>query len=227
MVTRDEAVALAGAWVNGGGGQRLEVGVHEFDLGYVVWGVEPPSADRTVPPSTVGTARGVVDRATGELTMWPPLPVAVIAEQYAARRAAEQRFPADVLEVLRAAGWQPGHRAEAGGDPARAALAEFGGLRLEPKRAYAFSLYPAAGHEPDLELYEGLAENLGLPLTPIGVRHDDGPSELTVDPRGRVFASHWSGSYFVADSADEAIVALIRGVGDTLPQVRADGSFGD
>jgi hypothetical protein len=64
-----------------------------------------------------------------------------------------------------------------------------------------------------------------VPLTPIGYRHDDGPSELTIDPAGRVFVSHWSGNYFVAGSADEAIAKLTRGVGNTLPEVRSDGTF--
>ncbi len=247
MVTRDEAVARADAWVNGNAApqDRIEVGVFEFPLGYVVWGADPAPADPTRPPETVGSARGVIDRESGELSVWPPLPAPVLAEQYTSKRAAEARFPEPALTALKAAGWRPGR--DVSGDvarwmehardfptdsgepmllfpPARAALDEFGGLRIEPQRAYPFSFHPI-GHEPDHDLYEGLADILGKQIVPIGVRHDDGPSELTIDTDGRVFASHFSGTYFVADTLDEAIAKLVEGVGNSLPTVLADGSF--
>jgi hypothetical protein len=247
MVTRDEAVARADAWVNGDAApaDRIEVGVFDFEDGYVVWGVDPEPADTTRPPETVGNARGVIDRESGELSIWPPLPVPVVAAQYSAKRQAQARFPEDVLEVLRAAGWRPGRDVSGdvarwmehartletdSGEPlllfpaARTALDEFGGLRIEATGKYPFSFHPT-DHEPDYELYEGLAEILGKQVFPIGVRHDDGPSELTIDTDGRVFASHWSGSYFVGPTLDAAITTLVRGVGNTLPQVMADGTF--
>lgn len=247
MITRDEAETRAQAWVNGDAApaDRVEVGVFEFDDGYVVWGMEPEDADPTRPPSTVGSARGVIDRRTGELSVWPPLPVPVVADRYSRSRQASERFPADVLAALRESRWQPGRDVSGdvarwmehartfptdSGEPlllfpaARAALDEFGGLRIEAPGKYPFSFQPA-DHEPDHELYAGLEEILGKQVFPIGVRHDDGPSELTIDADGRVFASHWSGSYFVGPTLDEAIGTLVRGAGNQLPLVLADGSF--
>jgi hypothetical protein len=247
MITRAEAMARADAWINGDAApqDRIDVSVFEFPFGYVVWGLDPAPADPTRPPQTVGGARGVIDRTSGELSVWPPLPAPVLAQQYTSMKAAEVHFREPALAALKAAGWRPGRDVSGdvarwmehardfptdSGEPmllfpaARAALDEFGGLRIEPPRAYAFSFHPI-GHEPDHDLYLGLADILGTRVVPIGVRHDDGPSELTIDTDGRVFASHNSGTYVVADSLDAAIAKLVDGVGNTLPTVLADGSF--
>lgn len=83
MVTRDEAEAIAARWVNAGAGAvRARAGVHEFDLGYVVWRETPPGE---VPE--FGGAHGVIDRETGELTTWPSLPVEAVIQMYRERRA--------------------------------------------------------------------------------------------------------------------------------------------
>jgi hypothetical protein len=249
MITAEEALARADAWVNGDAtADRRDVGIYEFDLGYVVWGVEPPRAEVTRPPETIGTAVGVIDRETGELTAWPPLPAPAVAEQYTRRREAEARFPADVLAELRRAGWQPGRdvapavtgwidsvvRAlplEEGESlepfpAARAALDEFGGLRVAPRHVYPFAFQPT-GHFPDLELFLGLGGMIGRRVFPIGV-HADGetdPAELTIDEDGRVFVCDTSGCYFAGQTLDEALTRLVRGVGDTLPEVGRDGTF--
>jgi hypothetical protein len=244
MLTRDEAIARADAWINGNAaeGERLDVGVHEFEQGFVVWGITPPPAAHSGPPSTVGSARGVIDRLSGELSVWPPQPVQEIARQYAETQLARQRFPADVLAILRAAGWYPGRQADTAAwsatvsaipvdgpepelsEPVQRVLTEFGGLHAEPANAFAFSIAPG-GHHPDPELFDGLAGILNLPLYPIGVRHDDGPSEIAMDPAGRVFIAHWAGSYFLGETATDAIIKLARGVGTSLPEVLEDGSF--
>lgn len=84
MITRDQALAQASAWINGdrSEGEHSEVGIYEFAEGYVVWEIEPSRADPSGPPETVGSGRGVIDKQTGELTLWPPFPVDKVAENY-------------------------------------------------------------------------------------------------------------------------------------------------
>ena len=82
MITADEARRIAERWVAESG--AAQAGVHEFDVGYVVWGADD---------ATVGAGRGVIDKETGELSVWPSIPVEVVAAQYAAQRAAEPPAP--------------------------------------------------------------------------------------------------------------------------------------
>ena len=84
MFDRDWALARADVLYNSAGeaGERRRTGVYEFDLGYVVWAEEPSRADPTRPPQEVGTACAVVDKESGELTLWPPLPATLIASRY-------------------------------------------------------------------------------------------------------------------------------------------------
>lgn len=87
MISREQALAIADQWLNAGAAphQRRRVGVHEFDLGYVVWAVPPPvqgpPGQRRPPEDTVG-ATGVVDRRSGELSTWPPVPVEDVVRMY-------------------------------------------------------------------------------------------------------------------------------------------------
>lgn len=83
-ITRDEADRIAAKWVADSTppGRTLTAAVHEFDLGYVVW----PRQLTTEPP-IVGSGRGIIDRETGELSVWPSLPVAMVIEQFRAQRA--------------------------------------------------------------------------------------------------------------------------------------------
>lgn len=87
MITYEQAVAIADAWLNGYAppGRRREVRAHEFDLGWVVWaapaafdhdpatGQRRPSADE---------ACAVVDRRTGELSTWPSAPLDEVVRMY-------------------------------------------------------------------------------------------------------------------------------------------------
>ncbi len=74
MVTYEQAVAIANAWLNGASppGRRREVRAHEFDLGWVVWAA----------PAGTGGVCGVVDRRTGELSTWPSAPVEEVVRMY-------------------------------------------------------------------------------------------------------------------------------------------------
>jgi YwqJ-like deaminase len=87
VITADEARLIAERWVAESG--AAQAGVHEFDVGYVVWGLDFPAIDDT----TVGAGRGVIDKETGELSVWPSIPVEAVAAQYAAQRAAEPPAP--------------------------------------------------------------------------------------------------------------------------------------
>lgn len=238
-MTRDEALARADSWLNGDrpAAQRQEIGLREFDLGYVAWGVEPQRTDPTRPPASTGAARAVIDKSSGELTTFPSLPVEAIIEQYRQRRAAQPRFPDDVREVLQGAGWFAGRSVPADIDrwaadftareskkgrrhelfpAARAALDEFGGLKIIQRGhgrdlgRFSFAFYPATDWFPDPDLYAEFREEIGKRAFPIGV-HDDGPSELAIDEDGRVFLLHWADDLLEGDTIDDALVTLIRG----------------
>lgn len=89
MISRDDARRTADLWINDGKSpeDQREVGFHEFEHGYVVWRVEPEPDDPDEPPLNVGGGLGIIDKETGELSYWPPLPLDVVIQQYSARRA--------------------------------------------------------------------------------------------------------------------------------------------
>ena len=149
--------------------------------------------------------------------------------------AVDTRFPAEVRTVLREGGWSPGRDAFAAvrpwtdavtatavyvGDPvpelfgaARAVLAEFGGLRFHPlyrHRHKDFAIAPEGGDPGDRWL--GMPGWIDKPSYPIGLYYDEMPSELAMDVDGGVYVLHWYSQHKVADSVDEAIVKLTRGV---------------
>ncbi|MEU8326939.1 SUKH-3 domain-containing protein [Micromonospora sp. NPDC048839] len=237
MISRDEALVRAREWAAvGHPGPPPEVDMYEFDLGFVVSRREPrpePTNGPPRPPSATGQPTIVIDRETGELSQWPPLPGPAIAEQYAQRRAAEGRFPPDVRAVLDKAGWYPGRDMTASVNnwltrfaddlagleffpAARAALVEFGGLRLPQfggdgvsGSGFGSAVHPTQGGV----LADGseiFAEEYGIPVFPFG-NNADGPSELVIDAQGRVFQLHWADDFFVGPDIDTAIIALIRG----------------
>ena len=75
MITREEADQIAEKWLSESapaGASQIPM-VQEFDLGYVVWGKRPPGE-----PPLIGANRGVIDKDTGELSVWPSLPVCVL-----------------------------------------------------------------------------------------------------------------------------------------------------
>ena len=89
-ISRAEADQIAQRWVaaSAPAGAQLTAVVHEFDLGYVVWGRQP--ADQ---PPLFGAGRGIIDRETGELSVWPSLPVAMVIDEFTKRRAARPPAP--------------------------------------------------------------------------------------------------------------------------------------
>lgn len=243
MITRDEALERARAWISEGREAVPEIGLHEFDLGWVAWPEIPAPADLSRPPASTGGPQIVVDRETGEITTWPPLPAPLIAEQYAKSRAVQDRFPPEIARVLLDAGWFPGRdisgdvdawaRNHAGADTgwtffpaARAALREFGGLDL-PQYGPAQNLgggfrsctypypYPAGGETPR-DSAEGFTDVFGVEVFQIG-DNEDGPAAIVMDEQGRVFLVHWADSFYLGAGIDQALVALIRGESGTWP----------
>lgn len=241
MISRDEALARARDWATAGRpGETPEVELHEFDLGWVASRKEPRPTDPTRPPASTGSPTLVVDRRTGEVSQWPSLSAPDIAARYAAHRAAEGRFPDDVRQVLEQAGWYPGRDVRAAVDhwlsrfadeldgldclpTARAALDEFGGLRLPQFGLYDDStggvnlgggftshLHPTQGGVTT-EAARVFAEEYDNPVFPIG-NNEDGPAELVVDAAGRVFMLHWADDFYLGPDIDTAVVNLVRGV---------------
>lgn len=95
MITQAQAHATAARWLNPEGhqGPPREVAMQEFDLGWVVWAVPPPPevdprTGQRRPPAEVGAACGVVDRASGELTVWPSVPVDEVVRMYRQKHGA-------------------------------------------------------------------------------------------------------------------------------------------
>src|SRR6266571_4524619 len=83
MITREEADRIAEKWLGEGApaGASPTPMVQEFDLGYVVWGKQPPDE-----PPLIGANRGIIDKNTGELSVWPSLPVDLVIERYRERQ---------------------------------------------------------------------------------------------------------------------------------------------
>ncbi|MET9516902.1 SUKH-4 family immunity protein [Streptomyces sp. NPDC002994] len=88
MTTQEQALATADRWLNPEGTRdRREVKMREFDLGWVVWAApaplerDPETGERR-PPAEIGDACGVVDRRSGELTVWPSVPVDEVVRMY-------------------------------------------------------------------------------------------------------------------------------------------------
>ncbi|MGY5133627.1 SUKH-4 family immunity protein [Streptomyces nigrescens] len=95
MINQAQAHATAARWLNPEGhqGPPREVAMQEFDLGWVVWAVPPPpevdpQTGQRRPPAEVGAACGVVDRASGELTVWPSVPVDEVVRMYQQKHGA-------------------------------------------------------------------------------------------------------------------------------------------
>ncbi|SOD63459.1 Xanthomonas XOO_2897-like deaminase [Streptomyces zhaozhouensis] len=77
MVTFAQAQERAERWVDGAGaeGQKPEVRVREFDLGFVAWAEDASGSE-------VGGGRLVIARESGEATYWPRLPVGEVIRRY-------------------------------------------------------------------------------------------------------------------------------------------------
>jgi hypothetical protein len=61
------------------------IGIEEFDVGYLAWRLPPPREDPARPPETIGGAYLVVDKDTGDTSIWPLLDPVLIMHQF--RRA--------------------------------------------------------------------------------------------------------------------------------------------
>jgi hypothetical protein len=89
VTSQEQALAVAERWLNPEGSvePRRKVRMREFDLGWVVWAApaapetDPHTGERR-PPAEIGAACGVVDRRTGELTVWPSVPVDEVIRMY-------------------------------------------------------------------------------------------------------------------------------------------------
>ncbi|WP_305789927.1 SUKH-3 domain-containing protein [Symbioplanes lichenis] len=232
MITRDQAHELAQAWLSAARPEPADISLYEFDLGWVAWRTPEPVAPGS-PPASTGGPQIVVDRETGDISRWPSIAPSAIAEQYTAAHAEADRFPPDVHLILTKAGWFPGRdvsetieawlEQKAGplghfplSDAARAALDEFGGLVLATTidPAHRTLFYPAAeqvaisqtiGFAEEYEDEDGYAG----PAFPIAF-HENGPAEIVMDPRGRVFSLHWSDDLFLGNSIDEALITMCR-----------------
>ncbi|MGX4734924.1 SUKH-4 family immunity protein [Kitasatospora griseola] len=99
MTTREQAIEAAHQWINGARpeDQWHRIGVHEFDLGWVLWPIPDAEPDRPVgerrAPAEIGTACAVVDRETGELTHWPSVPVDEVVQLYRDKLGAGSHDP--------------------------------------------------------------------------------------------------------------------------------------
>ncbi|GAA2231548.1 hypothetical protein GCM10010430_09810 [Kitasatospora cystarginea] len=101
MTTREQAIDAAHRWINGDLPQEAARPVQsfEFDLGWVLWPapapvqVDPLTGARRA-PEEIGAACAVVDRATGELSVWPSVPVTEVIRLYRDKLGAGQYEPA-------------------------------------------------------------------------------------------------------------------------------------
>jgi YwqJ-like deaminase len=84
VITRDEAERIATKWVSDSApaGASLTALVNEFDLGYVVSARSEPGS-----PPLFGSGRGIIDKETGEFSVWPSLPVESVIARYRAQQA--------------------------------------------------------------------------------------------------------------------------------------------
>ncbi|MFJ8045887.1 SUKH-4 family immunity protein [Kitasatospora sp. NPDC096147] len=101
MTTREQAIEAAHRWINGALPEDRwhPIGVHEFDLGWVLWPEQPaaepdPATGARRAPAEIGTACAVVDRETGELTHWPSVPVDEVVRLYRDKLGAGTHDPA-------------------------------------------------------------------------------------------------------------------------------------
>ncbi|MEU9862743.1 SUKH-4 family immunity protein [Streptomyces sp. NPDC047971] len=80
MVTFAQAQERAEEWINGDvpAYQQREVRVREFELGFVVWAEDREDG----PTSDGGRQRLVIARDSGDVTLWPGLPVGEVIRRY-------------------------------------------------------------------------------------------------------------------------------------------------
>ncbi|KOY50335.1 SUKH-4 family immunity protein [Streptomyces sp. XY332] len=245
MVTFAQAQERAEEWINGDvpAYQHREVRVREFGLGFVVW-----AEDRAAGPvSGGGRQRLVIARDSGEVTLWPGLPVGEVIRRYeeeygaAAAPVAEASVPSPRIDseqtsfMLSPPEWlqEAADRAGIPAAPAPAAAAPAPApvpasepavpAAPEPVRASAPEPVEAVPLRREVP-YEPTA-NDGVPVgaTPwAGTDVNPGADDVSVPLPATVFAPPLSGSDLedVAPppgGASEAKTALIPG-GSQLPR---------
>ncbi len=146
------------------------------------------------------------------------------------------RFPAQVDEVLRTAGWSEGRRTDAEAamavdmvrqqigrngersEPfaaATAVLNEFGGIYViqdgpgEHLRRRPFAIDPT-DVAATTETLADLGKRLHTRLFPIGMEGDH-DSILAVDEAGNVYAIDHTGTWLLGDTIDAALITLVTG----------------
>ncbi|WP_436842060.1 SUKH-4 family immunity protein [Streptomyces virginiae] len=97
MVTFAQAQERAEEWINGDvpAYQHREVRVREFGLGFVVWAEDRPAG----PVSGGGRQRLVIARDSGEVTLWPGLPVGEVIRRYEEEYGAAAATPPSEASV--------------------------------------------------------------------------------------------------------------------------------
>ena len=147
-----------------------------------------------------------------------------------------ERFPADVADVLREAGWSEGRRTDEqtaqavqlvcdqvgrhgarleAFDAATEALTEFGGLYIiqdgpgQDLRRRPFALDPTQV-AATAETLADFGRLLHTRLFPLGMEGDH-DSILAIDESGRVFALDHAGEWHLGDSIDAALTTLVTG----------------
>ncbi|OJF14002.1 hypothetical protein BG844_12150 [Couchioplanes caeruleus subsp. caeruleus] len=157
------------------------------------------------------------------------------------------RFPAEVAWELAAAGWDPQVLREEDSDRALARIETRAGLEFGQQRfpaasaAYAEFLRVAPSRSgPGIAQrirrfrigsgqLAGLADPLhelgtiiGARMFPLGVEGLD-EAVLAIDERGRVFSLDQGGEWFIAETLDEALTALLTGAPAT--RIRNNGTW--
>ncbi|MEU2614960.1 SUKH-3 domain-containing protein [Micromonospora sp. NPDC007271] len=95
MIERQQAEQLAAAWARRDSerlGHPCTPLIEEFDLGYLI--TSTVSREARALPGDLPTT--VVDKETGEVSTWPRLPLAAVAQMYRQRRPQEPRAPRTV-----------------------------------------------------------------------------------------------------------------------------------
>ncbi|MFJ5229318.1 SUKH-4 family immunity protein [Kitasatospora sp. NPDC088391] len=212
MITQEQALATAERWLNGSaadGGHR-EVRYREFGLGWAVWAApaplerDPVTGERR-PPADLGDACGVVDRESGELSVWPSVPVDEVIAGYEARHA------------------ERAHRADPPATgPGNTAVATY----VDPASGEEAMLYRHAGPGlPPVE-YQVAAElaRIGVPAGNVVALHTDlrpatlpgGYTAALVErafPNAEFSCSHTYGIF--AEERAEGVAALVEHAGRT------------
>ncbi|MFD3539994.1 SUKH-4 family immunity protein [Streptomyces sp. NPDC058662] len=249
MVTFAQAQERAEEWINGDvpAYQHREVRVREFGLGFVVW-----AEDRSAGPvSGGGRQRLVIARDSGEVTLWPGLPVGEVIRRYeeeygaaAGAVASEASVPPPRIDseqtsfMLSPPEWlqEAADRAGIPGGSSRAAAAPAGAAAASgaPDAPVGAAGEPAAGDAPRPGggvPYEPTA-NDGVPVgaTPwAGTDVNPGADDGSVALPATVFAPPLSGSDLEdlpsSGSAPEARTTLMPG-GSQLPRTAVVPALG-